>query len=399
MAIFFSVLTGSSDYIFILNNDFILLSIIVILASFTKRAQLPFSSWLPIAIAAPTPISSLVHSSTLVTAGVFFLIRFYDFLDNNIKFFIIFSGIITIIVAGFSGLIELDLKKIVALSTLSQLGLIIILIGLNFKRYCFFHLCIHALFKSSLFICTGFKIYEFFGTQDRRYLNSFWKNPIFNFFFSIVNLSLVGFPFFSGFFSKDIRLEISIMSSSSNIFINFFIFLRLGLTIGYRLKFMLVRSRNFNYSYKVNIKDYISKKNFFITCILVLFSIIIGFFYNKIILNYFSIINIYLYEKIFIFFFFFFIYFFNKKRLLLLKNKKAYYFIINFLFIVDIRVYFKIILKNISYLSKILDFGWLEKNFYFFINKELYNLYMFIEKNYLSKFYGFLFLFSLFIFF
>merc|ERR1711887_174019 len=91
------------------------------------------------------------------------------------------------------------------------------------------------------------------------------------------------------------------MSSSSNIFINFFIFLRLGLTIGYRLKFMLVRSRNFNYSYKVNIKDYISKKNFFITCILVLFSIIIGFFYNKIILNYFSIINIYLYEKIFIF--------------------------------------------------------------------------------------------------
>merc|ERR1711970_31630 len=185
-------------------------------------------------------------------------------------------------------------------------------------------------------------------------------------FFSIVNLSLVGFPFFSGFFSKDIRLEISIMNSSSNIFINFFIFLRLGLTIGYRLKFMLVRSRNFNYSYKVNIKDYISKKNFFITCILVLFSIIIGFFYNKIILNYFSIINIYLYEKIFIFFFIF-IYFFNKKRLLLLKNKKAYYFIINFLFIVDIRVYFKIILKNISYLSKILDFGWLEKNFYFLI--------------------------------
>merc|ERR1711970_1270756 len=162
------------------------------------------------------------------------------------------------------------------------------------------------------------KIYEFFGTQDRRYLNSFWKNPIFNFFFSIVNLSLVGFPFFSGFFSKDIRLEISIMSSSSNIFINF---LRLGLTIGYRLKFMLVRSRNFNYSYKVNIKDYISKKNFFITCILVLFSIIIGFFYNKIILNYFSIINIYLYEKIFIFFFFFFFFF-----LFIFLIKKDYFY-------------------------------------------------------------------------
>jgi NADH-ubiquinone oxidoreductase chain 5 len=108
-------------------------------------------------MAAPTPVSALVHSSTLVTAGVFLLIRFYPFLSSipQFHFILLFVAVSTILIAGISAATECDMKKIIALSTLRQLGMIITSLGLGIPNFTFFHIVTHALFKALLFICAG----------------------------------------------------------------------------------------------------------------------------------------------------------------------------------------------------------------------------------------------------
>merc|ERR1712168_1217018 len=118
----------------------------LLVVSFTKSAQVPFSSWLPAAMLAPTPVSALVHSSTLVTAGVYLLFRY----AHSSSRFLVWRGILTLLVAGFSACLEADLKKIVALSTLSHLGLIVFRLGLGFRRLAFLHLNIHGSF---IYVC------------------------------------------------------------------------------------------------------------------------------------------------------------------------------------------------------------------------------------------------------
>jgi NADH-ubiquinone oxidoreductase chain 5 len=121
-------------------------------------------------MAAPTPVSALVHSSTLVTAGVFLLIRFYPFLRIFYIFnkFILMVGVSTIIMAGISATTECDIKKIIALSTLRQLGIIITSIGLGLPFLAFFHMVVHALFKALLFICAGCLITSHNHSQELR---------------------------------------------------------------------------------------------------------------------------------------------------------------------------------------------------------------------------------------
>jgi len=139
-------------------------------AAITKSAQMPFSSWLPAAIAAPTPVSALVHSSTLVTAGVFLMIRFYPFL----KLFYLFNSLLlifavtTIFIAGLRATTECDAKKIIALSTLSQLGIIITSLGLGLPHLAYYHILTHALFKALLFVCAGSFINYHLHAQDLR---------------------------------------------------------------------------------------------------------------------------------------------------------------------------------------------------------------------------------------
>ena len=195
--------------------------ILIIIAAITKRAQIPFSSWLPAAIAAPTPVSALVHSSTLVTAGVFLIIRFYPFLHKLPLFnlSLLFIATLTILIAGLRAITEIDLKKIIALSTLRQLGVIIAALGINLPNIAFFHLVTHAIFKALLFICAGRIIHYNNHSQDIRTIGLLYSQiPITSACLLIANLALIGTPFLAGFYSKDLILELSIYFN-----INFFI--------------------------------------------------------------------------------------------------------------------------------------------------------------------------------
>jgi len=219
---------------YIIFTDLQFVFCIIILAAITKRAQIPFSAWLPAAMAAPTPVSALVHSSTLVTAGVYLLIRFNVLLDINI--FIIYIGCITIFISGLGANLEIDLKKIIALSTLRQLGVIIFILSLGHRELAFFHLLSHALFKSLLFLCAGVFIHGFTDSQDIRFIGGVVDSiPISSFFFIACSLSLCGFPFLSGFYSKDLILEIFIIGGI-NLFLLLIVCLGTFFTIRYSVR-------------------------------------------------------------------------------------------------------------------------------------------------------------------
>ena len=216
--------------LFLFSSRYIM-TMLTVWLSFTKRAQIPFSSWLPAAMAAPTPVSALVHSSTLVTAGIYVLIR-YSFLDGST---ILLFGRATLLLAGWSACGESDLKKVVALSTLSQLGVIIVSLGAYSKSYCFFHLISHACFKALLFMCVGVCIHSIYGTQEYRNLNLVRSAPTVGVMSSVAVLSLMGFPFTSGYYRKDSILEHLFAEQLRAFFIMFFV-LGVILTSCYSIK-------------------------------------------------------------------------------------------------------------------------------------------------------------------
>jgi len=188
----------------------LILSFLLVCTFVTKRAIFPFSAWLPLAIAAPTPISALVHSSTLVTAGLYLCIRFSYLLYRNyilMVFFLIIS-VFTSFYAGLNSVFEKDMKKLIALSTLSHLGFIGIAFSCGLLSLSFFHLLVHAFFKSLLFIAIGDVITNIFHSQDIRFLSrGFYLTPA-SFFTMLVRiLNLLGIPSVRGFFSKDLVLE------------------------------------------------------------------------------------------------------------------------------------------------------------------------------------------------
>jgi len=201
----------------------------ILVAAITKRAQLPFSSWLPAAIAAPTPVSALVHSSTLVTAGIFILYRFNIIITHSkiIQLIIIISRILTILTAGTMAIYENDIKKIIALSTLSQLGLIAMPITINIPILRFFHIAAHAIFKALLFISAGTLIIQNCHKQDIRLFGSFSKlTPLTSSSIIISSIALIGIPFITGYYSKH-----KIIEWSSRIYINLTIYTILILII------------------------------------------------------------------------------------------------------------------------------------------------------------------------
>nr|ALO77609.1 NADH deshydrogenase subunit 5 [Hemipeplus sp. HEM01] len=213
-----------------------LITWLVILAAMTKSAQIPFSSWLPAAMAAPTPVSSLVHSSTLVTAGVYLLIRFNYSFNCSMSYFLLFISCLTMFMSGLGANFEFDLKKIIALSTLSQLGLMMSILALGSYKLALFHLLTHALFKALLFMCAGNVIHNLNNCQDIRYMGSLIVSmPLTCCYLNICNLSLCGLPFLSGFYSKDLIVEVMCMGYL-NLFIYFIFYLSIGLTVCYSFR-------------------------------------------------------------------------------------------------------------------------------------------------------------------
>jgi len=180
--------------------------IIIILICLTKRAQFCFSRWLLYAIAAPTPISALVHSRTLVTAGLYLVIKYFKYFSTNIFYLILsFIRMTTILISGITSLSEIDIKKLVALSTLRQIRLIFYSISINITSFSFCHILRHAFYKRVLFLNVGILIHENFSNQDFRFFNI--RN---NFVFLRLNvtiLSLISLIFLRGWLSKELILE------------------------------------------------------------------------------------------------------------------------------------------------------------------------------------------------
>nr|AVJ52441.1 NADH dehydrogenase subunit 5 [Cryptacrus comes] len=268
---------GSWNYIYYLCmyiNWYSWILCLLVLAAFTKSAQIPFSAWLPAAMAAPTPVSALVHSSTLVTAGVYLLIRFSDFVLNyNVTIFLLFS-VLTMFMSGLGANFEYDLKKIIALSTLSQLGLMMSVLFMGFPIISYFHLLSHAFFKALLFLCAGLIIHCMSDSQDIRHMGY-----VINFLpytcscFCISNFSLCGLPFMSGFYSKDMVLEYMTFSYF-NMFIYILYFISVGLTVCYsfRLIYYCISNNSGLFSFQGFFEDfYMMMSMVFLTFMSVIF--------------------------------------------------------------------------------------------------------------------------------
>nr|YP_011035834.1 NADH dehydrogenase subunit 5 [Penicillidia jenynsii]WRI60690.1 NADH dehydrogenase subunit 5 [Penicillidia jenynsii] len=218
-----------------MNMDKVML--FVLIASITKSAQIPFSSWLPMAMAAPTPVSALVHSSTLVTAGVYLMIRFnYMFNNSLIMNLLLIISSLTMFMAGIGANYEFDLKKIIALSTLSQLSLMMVILSMGNYELAFFHLLVHALFKALMFLCAGVIIHNLMAIQDIRKMGSLINiMPLECSCLILSNLILCGMPFLSGFYSKDLILEMMMMMNI-NLFCLFLVIVSTGLTVMYCIR-------------------------------------------------------------------------------------------------------------------------------------------------------------------
>jgi len=362
---------------------------LIIISACTKRAQIPFSAWLPAAIAAPTPVSALVHSSTLVTAGIYLLIRInLIIIEININYVLLIIGMLTIIISGLTAIIEIDIKKIIALSTLRQLGIIIIILGLGNPLLSFFHLISHAFFKAILFICAGIVIHNIKDYQDIRKIG-FRLNKI-NFSVSIIiiaNISLCGLPFIRGFYSKDLIIEIIIIKGKN---LMTFILLIKGtiLTLLYSCRLNLLISINYIKTERYYFMSENSKFILLRIIILLPFSIIGGIMisYNIIRTNKIIFMPIWIKVRLIILISISLMMYFIFLNNNIIINKNIFiWFLRNIWFLpisfnVSRNLFF---LSSASYINKIIEMKWIEVFLYKYI-------YIMINTNYINKFIDFI---------
>ena len=216
----------SEDYFFFFNSYIhliTLISFLFLIGAIGKSAQFGLHTWLPDAMAGPTPVSALIHAATMVTAGVFVLIRISPILEQTTFGLqvIAFVGIFTAFFASSIGLFQNDLKKIIAYSTCSQLGYMVFACGLSNYSLSLFHLTNHAFFKALLFLSAGAVIHGMLDEQDMRKYGGLHKILPFSYICIFIgSLSLMGIPFLTGFYSKDLIIESSFCAYffSSNFF-------------------------------------------------------------------------------------------------------------------------------------------------------------------------------------
>ena len=194
-------------------TDWMLITVICIglfIGAMGKSAQFPLHVWLPDSMEGPTPISALIHAATMVTAGIFMVARMsplFELSDTALNFILVIGGI-TALFMGFLGIIQNDIKRVVAYSTLSQLGYMTVALGASAYSVAVFHLMTHAFFKALLFLAAGSVIMGVHHNQDIRWMGGLRKYmPITWITFLLGSLALIGTPFFSGFYSKDAIIE------------------------------------------------------------------------------------------------------------------------------------------------------------------------------------------------
>lgn len=389
-----------NDNIIFLNiniNKINLITFFLFIGAIGKSAQIGFHTWLPDAMEGPTPVSALLHAATMVTAGVFLVIRsslFFEYSDQ-ILFLLCVFGSTTALFSGFVASFQYDIKKIIAYSTCSQLGYMFFSCGLSNYNVAFFHLFNHAFFKALLFLSAGALIHSLFDEQDIRKMGGLVNYLPFIYLSILVgSLAILGTPFLSGFYSKDVILE---LTYSRYIIDSYYIFLiaviSALLTSTYSFKllyFVFFHKLNFSYSHimfwkghDTEVFDYMYISLF---C-LIFFSTLSGYLFYDMFIGYGSLFwnnSIYFFNNHFIFLDIEYIHpiIKNLPIILCFLNMFIFYIIFSNLYILKSnKNLFKILNKFSSFFFYALFFNKIYNNLYLLIFKLSYQ----IQAKYIDK--------------
>lgn len=269
------------SYLYSYTNDsvFIIICVLLLLGSFAKSAQFPLHTWLPDAMEGPTPVSALIHSATMVAAGVYLIARLYPIysLSYEIMTFISIIGLITALICSYFAITQNDLKKILAYSTNSQLGLMFLALGAGAYSGAIFHLATHAYFKSMLFLCSGIVIHSLLEQQDVRFMGGLRKHLPFTAICYLIGCISISGILFSGFYSKEMMLSSILQNNHFTFAIGFLIVSLMTAFYIFRSYFLVFEGR-----YKGS--SIPQKTNFTLelsTGILALFTLLVGGLANE----------------------------------------------------------------------------------------------------------------------